>query len=229
MNPINQYYEILGLKPGASQEEVKQAYRNLAKTWHPDRFGEDLELKQKAEEKIKEIIEAYQHLKSYQPSSPPPTSETKIHSESFTAEIYYNQGVEKARIGRYQEAIEDFTRAIRFNPQYAEAYEQRGRTCSELGYHNRDIELWQTDTGEAICTLRGHSDAVYSIAFSPDGQTLASTGVDGIIKLWQVGTGQEICTLTGHSGVVYTVAFSPDGKTLVSGSHDKTVKIWQCD
>ena len=57
--------EILGLKPGASEEEVNQAYRDLANVWHPDRFGGNSRLQKKAEEKMKEINAAYEYIKSY--------------------------------------------------------------------------------------------------------------------------------------------------------------------
>jgi curved DNA-binding protein CbpA len=70
MNNLEKYYEILKLKPGASLGEVKQAYRDLAKVWHPDCFPDAPHLKQKAEEEIKKINEAYQQLKSCQPVSP---------------------------------------------------------------------------------------------------------------------------------------------------------------
>lgn len=53
---------VLGLKPGASAQEIKAAYRDLAKVWHPDRFGHDPRLQQKAQEQLKEINEAYQRL-----------------------------------------------------------------------------------------------------------------------------------------------------------------------
>lgn len=59
---MDQYYKILGLRPGASQEEVKQAYRDLVKVWHPDRFSYDLRLQQKAQEKLKEINIAHEKL-----------------------------------------------------------------------------------------------------------------------------------------------------------------------
>ena len=67
---------------------------------------------------------------------------------------------------------------------------------------------------------------VRSIAFSPDGKTLASGSDDDTIKLWDVATGTLKATLEGHAGSVNSVAFSPDGKTLASGSSDVTIKLW---
>jgi len=62
---MNRCIEMLGLKPGASQEEVTQAYRDLANVWHPDRFVGNPRLQKKAEEKTKEINAAYQYIKSF--------------------------------------------------------------------------------------------------------------------------------------------------------------------
>src|SRR4030095_387351 len=58
----DRFYELLGVSPGASRQELKAAYRDLTKVWHPDRFAHDPRLQQKAEEKLKEINEAYEHL-----------------------------------------------------------------------------------------------------------------------------------------------------------------------
>ncbi|MFN7502735.1 MAG: helix-hairpin-helix domain-containing protein, partial [Dolichospermum sp.] len=80
--------------------------------------------------------------------------------------------------------------------------------------------------GNLLQTLSGHSDWVWSLAYSPDGQTLASGSRDKTIKLWDVNTGNLLQTLEDHSNQVWSVAYSPDGQTLASGSGDKTIKLW---
>jgi WD40 repeat protein len=74
-------------------------------------------------------------------------------------------------------------------------------------------------------TLKGHTAFVWSLAFSPDGKTLASGSADKTIKLWDVAMGKEQATLMGHTEPLLSVAFSPDGKTLASGSDDRTIKL----
>ena len=75
--------------------------------------------------------------------------------------------------------------------------------------------------------LSGHSNSVISVAFSPDGKTIASGGMDNTIILWDVETHQPIGEpLEGHTDIVRSVAFSPDGKTLASGSEDETIILW---
>ena len=85
----------------------------------------------------------------------------------------------------------------------------------------------QTYNWQCIHTLTGHKNLIYSVAFSPNGEVIASASDDKTIKLWRVEDGQEIVTLAGHTNSVYTVVFSPDGLMLASSSHDKTVKLWR--
>src|SRR5262249_9593066 len=72
----------------------------------------------------------------------------------------------------------------------------------------------------------GHRGEVTAIAFSPNGEQLATASWDKPVRLWDVITGQERATLRGHAGVVDAVAFAPDGQALASASWDKTVKVW---
>ena len=75
--------------------------------------------------------------------------------------------------------------------------------------------------------LRGHENEVFSVAFSPDGQTLASGSGDNTIRLWDLRQPAAAPTvLRGHENWVYSVAFSPDGQTLASGSGDNTIRLW---
>jgi WD40 repeat protein len=85
--------------------------------------------------------------------------------------------------------------------------------------------LWHLNHNEKE-TLKGHTDPVNSVAFSPDGRMLASGCQDNTVKLWDVSTRQELATLNGHTNSVFSVAFSPDGKTIASGGADNTVKLW---
>lgn len=64
------HYQVLEIEPGVSKDDIRQAYKDLAKVWHPDRFSNDPRLQQKAEEKLKQINAAYEFLKSYQPLIP---------------------------------------------------------------------------------------------------------------------------------------------------------------
>ncbi|MBC1276016.1 hypothetical protein GNF10_08435 [Nostoc sp. UCD121] len=73
--------------------------------------------------------------------------------------------------------------------------------------------------------LEGHTDIVWGVTFSPDGQTLASGSRDQTVKIWHPD-GTLLQTLKGHTDAVTCVSFSPDGQTLASASLDKTVQIW---
>ncbi|KAF7585387.1 hypothetical protein BBP40_011037, partial [Aspergillus hancockii] len=97
---------------------------------------------------------------------------------------------------------------------------------SEIITQIQSLPVLEDSWSPSLQTLESHSDWVLSVAFSPDGCTLASGSDDNTIKLWDTTTGTECQTFEGHLNWVNSVAFSPDGRTLASGSSDNTVKLW---
>ncbi|MHC5857390.1 WD40 domain-containing protein [Nostoc sp.] len=92
------------------------------------------------------------------------------------------------------------------------------------------IHLWNISTGEHTKILQGDTASPWlkSIAFSPDGNLLATGSEDCTIKLWHINTRECIKTLEGHIDWVWSVSFNPDGQILASGggNTDKTVRLW---
>jgi hypothetical protein len=74
--------------------------------------------------------------------------------------------------------------------------------------------------------IQGHADAVGSVAFSPDGQSIISGSYDNTVRVWDATTGTEQHTMHGHEDWVRSVAFSPNSQSIVSGSDDCTVRVW---
>jgi WD40 repeat protein len=67
---------------------------------------------------------------------------------------------------------------------------------------------------------------VDSLAFAPDGRTLAVGTYDGLVELWNVPSRRELTELKVHSSVVFGLAFSPDGRTLATACVDGTLRLW---
>ena len=103
---------------------------------------------------------------------------------------------------------------------------KRGEQISRGTERSREINLWDVASAKNVAALKGHTDAITSIVFSPDGKSLASGSCDKTIKLWDLATGKCTATLAGHTEDVLSVTFSPDGKTLATGSEDGTIKLW---
>ena len=86
----------------------------------------------------------------------------------------------------------------------------------------RDWAPWRTEH-----VLKGHSKAVRSAAFSPDGRRIVTAARDATARVWDSETGRELCVLKGHDGSVDTATFSPDNRRIVTASVDKTARVWR--
>jgi len=99
MKDIYHFYEVLGLDPNVSLNEVKQAYKDLVKVWHPDRFSHDPRLQKKAQEKLKEVNDAFEHIILFFKES-----QDQNISQRYQTEQY--QQAEKTQFQEFQEPPE---------------------------------------------------------------------------------------------------------------------------
>ncbi len=93
------------------------------------------------------------------------------------------------------------------------------------GFGDGTVRGWDIATGAERRVLKGHSDSVTAVAFSPNSQLIVSGSRDKTVRVWDI-TGAERRVLEGHLSPVSAVAFSPDGRLIVSGARDSTVRVW---
>jgi len=220
MTVAEQHYRVLELQPGASLEEIKQAYRDLALVWHPDRFANSPRLQKKALEKMKEINEAYEFLKTYRPdgaaatpapetvprpASSPPGRPQPTASEPFSDEVWRYRG-HSALVS-----------SVAFAPN--------GRFVLSGGY-DKTVRLWSVGTGLEVRWFLEHTSAVTGVAFAPDGRAALSGSMDRTLHLRDAETKREL-QFFATSAVVSCVAFAPDGREIAAGSLGEGVSLWE--
>jgi serine/threonine protein kinase/WD40 repeat protein len=112
------------------------------------------------------------------------------------------------------------------------AYSPDGSTLAaaggnwERGTHKGFVTLWDVASRRALARLAHACETEFAVAFSPNGQTLASGGRDGMVKLWDVETGRVRAFCRGHEGAIRALAFHPLEERLVSAAFDATVRVW---
>lgn len=98
-----------------------------------------------------------------------------------------------------------------------------------LHYRPGDVKLWDVSTGNLLASLEGHPSNVWSVAISPDGKTLITSGYDGKVMVWNVEEKKAVATLEKHKGWCRSVALTADGKHFATAGEDGNVIIWQTE
>jgi WD40 repeat protein len=94
-------------------------------------------------------------------------------------------------------------------------------------YNN--IQFWNPKTGKKVAILGGHSGLIWSIAWAPNGQLLASASDDGTVRIWDARKYTVPNILRAHSDMVLSVGWSPDGSRLITGNIDGTLELWDAN
>jgi WD40 repeat protein len=102
-------------------------------------------------------------------------------------------------------------------------------TLIACAYGDGAIRLWDSNTGEIVCTLEGHAFKTNNVAWSPDNKRLASSADDGLVKIWDVSSKSCLATLAGHRDGINTIAWHPRGHVLASASLDQTIRLWDTE
>jgi Tol biopolymer transport system component len=124
----------------------------------------------------------------------------------------FNSGKEKQQL-----ACPAWVNAIAFGPSETLAG----------GCQDASIALWDLRKGAEPTQLKGHTDPVTAVAFSPDGRTLASSSEDRSLVLWDLAGKRGKATLFGHSAPVMSLAYAPDGKAVASGDTSSEIFVWK--
>ena len=136
---LNKYFQLLGVKPENTWTEIKQAYHQLVKKHHRDRFSHASD-KKRAESTLKQINLAYEHLKQHY-NSPDLTATgvnpMKAEVKLIDPQVLYQSGAKLAERGQLPEAISQFNLAIKLDTNYIQAYQYRGFLLEKLGYKHR--------------------------------------------------------------------------------------------
>lgn len=110
---------------------------------------------------------------------------------------------------------------------HALAFSRDGRRLAVGSGHparSGSVRVWSVPDGTLLLDLAGHADAVYAVAFRPDGAQLASAGFDATVRLWNLADGSPAGVFAGHSDFVNALAYARDGRTLLSASKDRSIK-----
>lgn len=133
--------------------------------------------------------------------------------------------------GLYYSSLNPTSEATRTNQTFNPRTQENRPQVAALAWSFPDLPIPSTTSPTSTWIfsfkLDAHEHGATTVAFSPNGELIATGGGDKLVRIWRAADGELLYTLSGHTGLVLEVAFSPDGKILASASGDKTVRLWQ--
>ena len=218
------HYRVLEIQPGATPQEIKRAYLDMAQVWHPDRFANSPHLQQKAQNKMKEINAAYEFLKNYKYQ--PPTASTDTGARPRTSYRSYGEATSRPNPYAYSHPLSDEVWKYRGHTGLVSsvAFAPDSQTVVS-GSYDKTVRLWGVRSGLEKRWMLGHEGAVMGVAFAPDGRAVLSGSVDKSLRLWEAETRREL-QFFGADCVVRCVALAPNGNLALSGSVEGRVQLW---
>jgi len=143
---------------------------------------------------------------------------TDTVARDLLCETYYRPAVQAADAGDAHAIPANLASLRQLNPNYQDL----------ARWPQRFPHLtWFISEIKAVHQFGAHTGAVVSVAFSPDGQLLATACHDGTAQVWEVSSARLLHTLAHGGPSVHGVAFSPDGQLLATAGHDGTAKVWE--
>lgn len=144
-------------------------------------------------------------------------------SEALDGDLYSTLGVLNVLTGAVEMSFE-----ASWSNQWALSPVGNGhrQLAVPLSEQTPGVDVWDIDSHRKVAELRGHSAPVFGVAWSPDGERIATAGRDQVIRIWDARRFEEVAQLRGHTAYVWSLAWSPDGSFLVSASGDQTIRVW---